>query len=223
MGRRTFLLIASIVVAAIGTGLVAIYVSNADERARTAETLVQVYVAKQNIPQGKAIASGMVQQEKIPQRLVSESAVTDLRTIAGKVTSATIYRHEQIITQMFISPSQAPANIVNLVNGKVAVMVQMADPARLSGLLQPGSQVDVYAPSEEGGAGALQPLIRQVTVLSPGGTVTAPTGVQVTTPANTVTLELERDQAPEVIRAALSGSLYFALLSGGAGSGNQLP
>jgi Flp pilus assembly protein CpaB len=102
-------------------------------------------------------------------------------------------------------------------------MVQMTEPARLAGLLQPGSQVAVYAPSE-GGTETPRPLFdHSVTVLSPGGTVTAATGGRVTTPSDTVTLELTPSDAAKVIGATSSGALYFVLLGGGAGSGDLSP
>jgi pilus assembly protein CpaB len=223
MGRRTFLLIASIVVAAIGTGLVAIYVNNADTRARSGEQLVNVWVAKNLIPQSTAITRGMVQQEPFPQRLVSDSTVTDLRTIAGKVTSAQIFPQTPLDSHMFGEPSQAPANLVNIESKKRAMMLQMTEPARLAGLLQPGSLVDVYSTSEQGGNQTAGPLIRNVRVISPGGTVTAATGERVRTPSDTVTLELTEDQVTAVVRAISSGALYLVLLGGGVASGDQSP
>ena len=225
MGRRTFLLIASIVVAAIGTGLVAIYVNNADSRARAGEQLVTVYVAKEIIAANTPanVVRGKVQQEPVPQRMVSESTVTDLRMIAGKVTSAQVFPRTPLDTQMFGDQSQAPANVVPIGDGMVAVMVQMAEPARLAGLLQAGSQVTVYAPSEDSG-GTPSPLINHsVTVLSPGGTVESATGGRVTTPSDTVTLELTLSDAAKVIGATSSGALYFVLLGGGTGSGDLSP
>jgi pilus assembly protein CpaB len=140
--------------------------------------------------------------------------------IAGKVTNAQIFPRTPLDTQMFGDQSQAPANVVPIDDGMVAVMVQMAEPARLAGLLKPGSQVTVYAPSEDGG-GPTSPLINHsVTVLSPGGTVESATGGRVTTPSDTVTLELSEPDAAKVIGAASSGALYFVLRSG-AGSGVQ--
>jgi pilus assembly protein CpaB len=220
MGRRTFLLIASIVVAAIGTGLVAIYVNNADNRARAGEQLVNVYVTKEIIAANSPayVVQQKVQQEPLPRRLVPKTAVTDLRTIAGKVTTAQIFPRTPIVTEMFGQQSQASANVVPLGNEMGALSVQMTDSARLAGLLQPGSQVEVFSTSDEGGA---VKLFDRVTVLSPGGTFRSATGERVTTPTTLVTLEIPLKDAERTIEAISAGSLYLVLLSGGAGSGVQ--
>ena len=46
MGRRTLLLIASILVAALGTALIWLYVQGADSRAEATTTQVEVVVAR---------------------------------------------------------------------------------------------------------------------------------------------------------------------------------
>ena len=57
MGRRTLLLIASILVAALGTALIWLYVQGADTRAVSGETEVPVYVATRNVSMGQPSAS----------------------------------------------------------------------------------------------------------------------------------------------------------------------
>ena len=52
MGRRTILLIAAILVAALGTGLVWLYADQADDAAMADQQPVEVLVAKMDIASG---------------------------------------------------------------------------------------------------------------------------------------------------------------------------
>ena len=56
MGRRTILLIAAVVVAAVGTGLIFAYVNGVNDRALADQSPQQVLVAKVTIPSGTTAA-----------------------------------------------------------------------------------------------------------------------------------------------------------------------
>ena len=69
MGRRTILLIAALVVAALGTALVFMYANRADERAQAGTEQVEVLVATAGIAAGTTGAA------------VAESGTVELRTL----------------------------------------------------------------------------------------------------------------------------------------------
>src|ERR687883_506893 len=56
MGRRTLLLIASILVAALGTALIWLYVQGAEARAQAGEAQVKLMVATQDVQPGTQAA-----------------------------------------------------------------------------------------------------------------------------------------------------------------------
>ncbi len=76
MGRRTLLLIASILVAALGTALIWLYVQGADTRAQADTSLVQVWVASKAASPGGTVADVAPVPQQVPQPLAAD-AVTN--------------------------------------------------------------------------------------------------------------------------------------------------
>ena len=81
MGRRTLLLIAALVVAALGTVLVWMYAANADKQAQEGQQLVKVLVAKTKIEVGTsgqtASSNGAFEQVTLPQSAVTPNSLSD--------------------------------------------------------------------------------------------------------------------------------------------------
>ena len=73
MGRRTLLLIAALVVAALGTVLIFVYVKNADDRAQADAAPVDVLVATQEVAAGTTAADasndGAFEIQTVPSSL----------------------------------------------------------------------------------------------------------------------------------------------------------
>ncbi len=105
MGRRTLLLIAALVVAALGTALVFIYVNNADNRAQADATLVKVLVATQEVPAGTtaadASAGGAFELQEVTSASHVTGALSDISDISNQVALAPIFEGQQVLTQMF--------------------------------------------------------------------------------------------------------------------------
>ncbi len=59
MGRRTVLLVAAVLVAAIGAGLVLIYVHDVNQKVKAREAPEQILVAKKIIPAGTTRGGGV--------------------------------------------------------------------------------------------------------------------------------------------------------------------
>ena len=82
MGRRTFLLVAAILVAAIGAGLVLIYVRDVDQREKAREAPEQILVAKKIIPAGTsgatASAEGDLQFLNVARAAVAPGALASI-------------------------------------------------------------------------------------------------------------------------------------------------
>ena len=86
MGRRTLLLIASILVAALGTALIWLYVQGADKRAAAGTAQVQVLVAANTVRAGQPASQVQPQQRLLPQTIVDGlggSLLTDRAQIKG--------------------------------------------------------------------------------------------------------------------------------------------
>ncbi len=89
MGRRTILLITALVVAALGTVLVFLYVQSADDRAAEGQAQVEVLFATQEIPVGQtsesASANGAFELRTVAQNSVADGAISSIDPIAGQV------------------------------------------------------------------------------------------------------------------------------------------
>jgi hypothetical protein len=150
MGRRTLLLIASILVAAVGTGLVALYVRTADRRAQAGEESVTILVANQDIPVGSTAAtiSGFVEEEPYPTRLVKhmKDPVSDLAKIpSGQSTVATIPAGLPLLLSQFGASGDSVAAAIPGVDPDKTIFTLVVDnPAILTSYVRKGTAVMVW-------------------------------------------------------------------------------
>jgi pilus assembly protein CpaB len=221
MGRRTVLLVAAIVVAALGTALIFAYVNRTDERALKDQRPVQVLVAKTVIKAGTTAAEaerlGAFKLQVIPQSATIAGYLTDTRSISTLVAVSDIFPGEQIIPAKFVAPGGSSA--LTIPTGKIAVSVQLGDPQRVAGFVQPGSEVAIFFTFKVGSAAALtRLLLPRVTVIAVGPTSLRPAttgqGNKEPVPTAILTLAVEQRQGEKLIFAASAGGgLYFGLLT----------
>jgi pilus assembly protein CpaB len=145
MSRRTLLLIAALVLAAVGTVLVFMYAQNAQNVATEGQTLKKVLVAKTAIEVGTtgaaAAASGSFTEQELPASAIVDGAIDDAAPLASLVTTVPIFPGQQIISQQW--GAAALATGLTIPEGKIAVSIQLGDPERVAGL--PGVCPAVYA------------------------------------------------------------------------------
>ncbi len=232
MGRRTILLIAALVVAALGTALVFMYANRADERAQAGAEQVQVLVATAGIAAGTTGAavteSGTVELTTLPAASVPPGALSDLTPVTNLITITTIFPGQVLLEQMF-GTQQETSGGLTLPEGKVAVAITLGDPQRVAGFLNPGSEVAIFRTStptpdptdEEAPPPAAQTnvLLDRVQVIAVGPTTissTTTTDGQTTNteaiPTAILTLALDQEEAQKVILSTTNGEMYFALL-----------
>jgi pilus assembly protein CpaB len=228
MGRRTLLLITSILIAAVGTALVAIYVRGADERAEEGTELVAVIVATKQVNANDslqaAIDNASFGTERVLQRTVADDALTSEEQLQqlsadGKVPVAPILPGQVVQQAMFTEGGVAVDN--GLEPTQMRLAVQMADPNRSAGFLAQGSQVAVFATTGQGETQETFLLIPEVKVLSVGASGDAALTAETTedgaaaeeaVPTTIVSLSVNQEQAQKLIFATKAGELYFAIL-----------
>jgi pilus assembly protein CpaB len=236
VGRRVVLLIAAFVIAAVGTGLVFVYVKRADDRALAGQQPVEVLVAKSQISSGtqvsEAVRQGAFETRRIPLSAASTGALSTIEPIKDSVALTTVFPGQQILSGMFgSSVTDTATSSLPLPAGAMAMSFQFTDPARVAGFVQPGSRVAIFvtvAPQARAGGdnvpsgGAAGDLTR---VLLPSAKVIAVGPTTVTQPtdpkqANTeavpralLTLALDEKQAAKLVFASAHGTLYLGLLN----------
>ncbi|MDQ6641754.1 MAG: Flp pilus assembly protein CpaB [Actinomycetota bacterium] len=226
MHRRKVLLIVAALVAALGTAVVFLYVRTADSRANQKFAAKQVVVANTAISPGETLAaaqsSGKIQMKTVTAGSLVPGFVTDLAAISNTdVALTTIYPGEQILRSKFGSTA-ASATTLTIPKKEIAVSVNLDDPNRVAGFLNPGDKVTIFATSSgDAKSAATRVLLPEVTVIGVGTTTvvstttTTPTGAQTTEqlPRTLLTLAVNQVDAEKVILASRTSTwqLTFGL------------
>jgi pilus assembly protein CpaB len=227
MGRRTVLLIVAALIAALGTGMVFLYVRGADSRASANQQPVQVLKAVAQINPGETLAqaqaAGKVALGTVPRAQLLAGAVNSTTGMGKKVALSAIYPNEQIITGKFGSAGdQQPLTIPD---GEIATSVTLTDTGRVAGFVSPGSFVAVFLTThgDDNLPDATRLLLPKAQVIAVGDT-TVITSTQTdkaadsssasdAPPKTLVTLALTQPDAQKVAFAASRGELSFGLLN----------
>lgn len=226
MGRRRILLVVAVVVAALGTALVFLYVQGADARAAEHYDNVEVLRATAPIQAGETIdaaaAGGKLALQPVPKAQLLPGFQTSIEGLKGQVALTTVYPGEQIISGKFGSEAAADSPL-QIPKGKLAISVNLTDPARVAGFVNPGSQVAIFLNGSDDSTGKpfTRLLLSRVTVLGVGSTTpvstttTDPAGQQTTEqlPRTLLTLAVDQSEAQQVLFASGNGELAFGLLT----------
>jgi pilus assembly protein CpaB len=227
MDRRRILLIAAACVAAVGTLLVFLYVRGADARAEERFDTIPVLRAIAPIEPGETIeaasANGKLELQPVPRGQLLPDYQSSIDGLKGLVAITRVYPGEQIIASKFGGQADA-ASPLQIPKGQLAISVNLTDPARVAGFVNPGSEVAIFlnGVDEASGQPFTRLLLNRVTVLGVGSTTpvstttTDPAGGQTTEqlPRTLLTLALDETDAQRVLFASGNGELAFGLLTG---------
>ncbi len=217
------LLTVAVLVAAAGTFLVFLYVQGADTRAEDRFETVDVLTAVAPIEAGETIdsaqAAGKLQLSPVAQDDLLPGYQTGTENLAGLTATTRIFAGEQIISDKFGGGEieEAPSALT-IPKDNVAISVNLTDPARVAGFVNPGSQVAIFHNT----SAYSRMLLPRVTVLGVGSTTPAATttttaegGAQTveTLPRTLLTIAVNQRDAEKVQLAALTGEVAFALLT----------
>jgi pilus assembly protein CpaB len=169
--RRTVILIAAIVIAAIAAVAIYSYLNNVQNRAYNDAKLVSVYRVEKDIKKGlpgeQAIDSGSVKKSTIPQKYRPTTAITDVNTIRGKVALNDLSAGQVVVDGMFVEPRAATISFAQRIPaGQVAITVSVDIVHGVANLIVPGDQVNILATAPDG----VRYLFQNVNVLAIGAT-----------------------------------------------------
>ena len=219
MGRRTLLLIAALVVAALGTTGIFLYVNGVDKRAEAGYDLVDVLVASTPIVAGTSAQdaedSGVFEVRPfIASSVEGLTALSDISGIADQVALSAIPAGSPILASQFGNPGDS--TVLQMPPGKLAVSLQLDDPQRVAGFVEPGSNVVVFLTAPVGGGVATRVLLTDVPVIAAGTTtlVTAATAEGEQLPKALLTVAVDQKEAQKLVYAQNSGgTITFGLLN----------
>lgn len=233
MARRSVLLFVAALIALVGTALIVLYVQGIDQRATEGQEMVEVLTASATIETGEDVASaqeaGKFEKSQVRRDDLVEGALTTTSSITDDVALGPIYAGEQIISAKFGSLGDAQTLVIP--DDKLAVSVELSDPERVAGFVNPGSEVAMFISADpvlilpDGSEKELAPITRlllpKVLVVGVGTTsvssktITTEAGEEVTeqVPRTILTVAVNQKDAEKLIFAARNGDVSFALLT----------
>ena len=112
----------------------------ADARAAEAYDTRQVLKAVEIIQPGETLAqaqqAGKIAMGTVPNGPLLDGALSGTTGLADKVALTTVYPGEQIVAAKFGSPGDQ--KVLTIPDGKMAISVNLTDPARVAGFVSPG-------------------------------------------------------------------------------------
>jgi pilus assembly protein CpaB len=235
MDRRRILLIIAAAVAALGTLLVFLYVRSADARAQDSVDAVPVLTVSQPIESGEsydeALAAGKIVPKGVARSQLLANVQTNPEALKGTVALQNMLAGEQVVADKFGANAADAASPLGIPQNKMAISVNLTDPDRVAGFVNPGSQVAIFVTSTEdegtettsrqATGSRTHLLLPRVTVLGVGSTTpvttttTSEDGTQQTEqlPRTLLTLALSQEEAQKVILSSKTLEVTFALLT----------
>lgn len=227
MDRRRVLLGVAALIAVLGTLLVFVYVKGADTRADARYKAVRVLTVVKQIDPGEKVsaaqAAGKFKMGTVSEGQVLPGAMTDLASIKNDVAVTTVYPGEQVLNSKF--SASASGSSLTIPKGMIAISLNLTDPGRVAGFVNPGDNVAVFLNYQPQGSQSAQfnrLVLPKAEVVGVGATSTVSTtqtdktGSSTTQqiPATLITLALTQQQAQKALFASSNGTLELGLLTG---------
>jgi pilus assembly protein CpaB len=224
--RRRFVGVAvALVLATLGTTVLMSYVAGARERAVKGGKLVEVLVIKEDIPAGTPASAlaAKVQVTRVPSTAKAAGTVADLSQLGARVTSAALFKGEQLVDRRFVTADQVAAAGAPPNSLRVTVAL---DPQRaLGGQVRPGDRVGIVAsfPGESASTATTHLILHKVVVAGVQWEEPAAAGSATTVPKNgqaapaqaptaklLITFALDAPSIESVVFAAEHGTVWLA-------------
>ena len=159
MDRRKALLAVAAVIAALGTMLVFLYVRGADTRADERYEAVQVLRVVKQIEPGETVeaaqAAGKIETSSVSQKDMFPTRSPQQRASRARWPSPRSTPGEQLSAPSSVRPGAA--NGLTIPKGKFAISINLTDPARVAGFVNPGDKVAIFMTGPAATRAALQP------------------------------------------------------------------
>jgi pilus assembly protein CpaB len=149
MNRRQKVIgiVASVVLAAVGTALLVAYVRGAADSAAAPEETTNVLVVSATIPKGmKAEDIGAsVRLEQVPVKIVTKDALASTSPLAGKVAAVDLLPGEQLVPSRFSAPNE----VQGVAPGMLQVTIAVDSVRAVGGQVRKGDTVAVTMSFED--------------------------------------------------------------------------
>lgn len=227
MNRRVVLNLVAVAMAVIAGLLVFFYVSGADQRAIANKSPVPVLVTTGEVIAGltldEAVNQGLVESVEVPALARPGYAVAALTNDNRALYFQSTVTAGQLVLNENLAATVPESQHFKIPAGYLAVTLELTAAARADGILQPGSEVAVFATSnvwQKGGEtlGSTRAIVPTAEVLLVGEAIEDSESSNATSDTDLVTLAVTVREAEILIHEAQTGMLYLAL----HGEGSEL-
>ena len=189
------------------------YIEEAASRGRAAKGgggMVQVLVARTDIPLAATVSATDVRVESVPRSIVPRGSLTDVKAVEGRGVAASIAQGE-IVTEGRLTPRGVGGGLQAMVQeGYRAVTVKVNEVVGVSGFIVPGSHVDVVVTIRSGEGSGTKIILQNIKVLAAGPYLQKDKEDKPVT-VSVVTLEVAPEQAEMISHAQNEGEIRLAL------------
>jgi pilus assembly protein CpaB len=235
MGRRILAILAAAVIALVGAVLVLVYARGADARAVAAASPSKVYVSTSVVPAGTtlkdAVRLGQLTQTDVAARAKPVGALESVDENNSDLVALTDIAPGQYVLASGFGDTPLGEKALQVGAGKLAVSVQLQDPARVGNFVRPGSMLTIFmtydlAKLEKKASGDTEKtdlgsgtsiLLDNVKVIAMGDASLTPVqptgegGEAAQSASFLVTLEVTPEQAARLVHGVNNYVLYAAL------------
>ena len=166
--RRTIILVAAIVVAALATYVLLNYVRGVEEKAKP--NPVSVYMISDEIKRGTPgvdVKSTLIKKAVIPAEYRPDTVVADLNELDGKVAVIDLKPNQILVQGMFVEGERLNTSFKDKITGdNVAVALSFDTVRAVGGYIKPGDEVNLL----------MVDSLSDATEITSSGTVPLPTG-----------------------------------------------
>lgn len=149
MGKRILAIVTAAVIALVGAVLVLLYARGADNRAVAAASPATVYVSNAVVPAGTSLKEAMrlqlLTRTQTAARSVPLGALQTVTPEKEPLVALTDIPPGQYVLDAAFGETAIGEKAIQVPPGKLAVSVQLSDPARVGNFVTPGSMLTIFA------------------------------------------------------------------------------
>lgn len=171
-----------------------------------------VVFASRDIPEGAPIDRVALTSRKIPIGAVPVGAFSSIDSVVGRVTRINVFAGEALVPGRLAPVGSGPGLELKIPPGQRAMAVRINDVAGISGLIQPGSRVDVLVTIKEDNSEKqiAKLFMSNMQVLSVGSEVQRDASGKPIS-ATTVTLGVTPEESERLAIAMNTGAIQLVL------------
>ncbi len=172
MARKVLLIVASLTLVIAGATL---YLSMTKSNANATSGAVTVFVAAGDLgpgTKGSTLTESQVQRVPVASNLAPPNALTNLAQIAELQTTVPVFKGQILMDRMF--GITAATGGLSIPPGTNAITLELSDPGRVAGFVQPRSKVVVYEIATPTSPGKV--ILKEAPVIAVGPTTTSGKG-----------------------------------------------